>query len=131
MKMTGKKILAGMLGILILVKIIFGLVNPATWTGIGGGFLDYHAVVIGIYLVILIVSGYYTFTSLDLIDIAVVMLFTSTLTGLTLMPYSESMLKFGQEIGTRGFGKAWLPMIVWAVLAVAVLYRVFATQKEH
>jgi hypothetical protein len=129
--MTGKKILAGMLGILILVKIIFGLVNPATWAGIGGGFLDYHAVVIGTYLVVLIVSGYYAFTSLDLLDIAVVMLFTSTLTGLTLMPYSESMLKFGQEIGTKGFGQAWLALIFWVVLAVAVLYRVFAVKKER
>lgn len=129
--MTGKKFLAGMLGVMILVKIVFGLVNPATWMGISGDFMKYRAVVIGVYLVILTISGYYAFTTLDLLDIAVVMLFTSTLTGFTLMPYSESMLKFGREIGSQGLGKAWLPLIVWVLVALAVLYRAFATEKER
>ncbi|MEJ2673410.1 MAG: hypothetical protein P8168_14695 [Deltaproteobacteria bacterium] len=129
--MQGKKILAGVLGVLILVKIILGLVNPATWMGLSGSFLEHRTFVLWVYLVVLVVSGYYVFTSLDLIDIAVVMLFTSTLTGFTLMPYSESMLKFGQEIGTQGFGRAWLALIFWVALAGAVLYRVFATEKER
>jgi 4-amino-4-deoxy-L-arabinose transferase-like glycosyltransferase len=80
---------------------------------------------------LLVVTGYYVFTSLDLIDVAVVMLFTSTLVGITLIPYTGSMVKMGQEIGVQGFGKAWLGLLLWIAIAGAVLYRIFASKKEE
>jgi hypothetical protein len=59
----------------------------------------------------------------------VVMLFTSALVGLSLIPYAASLQKVGQEIGRVGFGKAWLAWVIWIALAVAVLYRIFAGKK--
>jgi hypothetical protein len=85
---------------------------------------------VAIYLALLVITGYFIFTSLDLMDVAVVMLFTSALVGLTLMPYEGSLLKVGQEIGSMGLGKAWLALVIWVAIAVMVLYRIFAGKKE-
>lgn len=128
--MSGKEILAVIFAGLILLKIVFGLVNPGTWMGLSAAFLGHYNLVMGIYLVLLLITGYYVFTSLDLIDVAVVMLFTSTLVGLTLIPYSDSIIKMGEEIGVQGFGKAWLGLLLWVAIAGAVLYRVFSSPKK-
>jgi hypothetical protein len=127
--MSGKEILAVIFAGLILIKIVFGLISPGTWMGLSAAFLGHYNLVMGIYLALLAVTGYYVFTSFDLIDVAVVMLFTSTLVGLTLIPYSASMVKMGQEIGALGFGKAWLGLLLWVALAGAVLYRVWSSRQ--
>ncbi|HZE21865.1 MAG TPA: hypothetical protein VE082_07425 [Desulfobaccales bacterium] len=129
--MSGKEILAVIFAGLILLKIVFGLINPGTWMGISAAFLGHYTLVLGLYLGLLVITGYYIFTSLDLIDVAVVMLFTSTLVGITLIPYAGSMIKMGEEIGVLGFGKAWLGLLLWVAIAGAVLYRVFASKAEQ
>jgi hypothetical protein len=127
--MSGKEILAVIFAGLTLLKIVFGLINPGTWMGLSAAFLGHYNLVMGIYLGLLLVTGYYIFTSLDLIDVAVVMLFTSTLVGLTLIPYTGAMVKMGEEIGVQGLGRAWLGLLLWVVIAGAVLYRVFSSPK--
>ena len=82
-----------------------------------------------LYLVLLAITGYFVFTSLDLIDVAVVMLFTSILLGLSLIPYLASVPQLPEAIVKVGFAKAWPAWILWVAIAVAVLYRIFARQK--
>jgi uncharacterized membrane protein len=128
--MLGKKILAVVFAGLTLIKLAFLLASPEKWVGVAQAFLGHSAVVMGIYLVLLVITGYFIFTSLDLIDVAVVMLFTSLLLGLSLIPYSGSLLKVQEEIVTVGIGKAWLSLIIWVAIAVAVLYRVFSGKNK-
>jgi len=128
--MLGKKIIAGVVAGLILIKLAFLLASPEKSLGVAQAFLGHSAIVMGIYLVLLVITGYFIFTSLDLIDVAVVMLFTSLLEGLSLIPYSGSVLKMQEEIVTVGIGKAWLSLIIWVAIAVAVLYRVFSGKNK-
>jgi hypothetical protein len=127
--MSGKKILAGVFAALILIKLAFLLINPEKWLGVAQAFLGHTAIVTVFYLILLVISGYFTFTNLDLIDVAVVMLFTSVLVGLSLIPYAASFQKISQEMVTVGFGKAWLAWIIWVAIAVGVLFRVFAKER--
>lgn len=127
--MLGKKILAGIFAVLTLIKLAFLLASPGSWLGATQAFLGHSGMVMAVYLVVLVIAGYFIFTSLDLIDVAVVMLFTAALVGLSLIPYAESLQKMGQEIGTIGFGKAWLACVIWVIIAMAVLYRVFSSKK--
>jgi hypothetical protein len=127
--MLGKKILAGIFAALILIKLTFLLASPGSWLGATQAFLGYAGIMTAIYLVLLVISGYFIFTSLDLIDVAVVMLFTGLLVGLSLIPYAASLQKVTQEISSVGFGKAWLAWAIWVVIAVAVLYRIFINKK--
>ena len=127
----GKKILAGVFAALTLIKLAFLVTSPEQWLGLTQTFLGHYAIVMGVYLVLLAITGYYIFTSLDLIDVAVVMLFTATLVGLSLIPYSGSMVKLGQDFVTVGLGKAWLALLIWVAIAAAVLYRIVASKKER
>jgi hypothetical protein len=129
--MSGKKILAGIFALMILLKLGIGLINRGPWTALTTVFLEHQVILTIVYLVVLLITGYYIFTGLDIIDAAVVLLFGSTLTGLSLIPYSASLLKLQDEIAVGGLGKAWLSLVIWAVIAIAVLYRVFTGRKQN
>ncbi len=124
--MSGKRILAGIFAVLVLVKLTALLVNPGKWLTLGNLLLAQSSLLTGVYVVLLIITGYYIFSSLGLVDIALVMFFTSLLTGLTLMPYTAQMLKLGDEMTASGFDKAWLAMVIWGAIAVAVLIKAFS-----
>ena len=70
----------------ILIKLAFLLISPESWLGATQAFLGHYTLMMAIYLVLLVITGYFVFTRLDLIDVAVVMLFTSVLLGLSLHP---------------------------------------------
>ncbi len=123
--MLAKKILAAIFAVVILIKLIIAFTNPATWLGFTGAFLGHEVIAIVVYLVLAIITGYYIFSTLELIDIAVVMFFTSILVALSLVPYSAQWLKLGQELAGLGLGRAWFTLLIWGALALAVLYRVF------
>jgi len=124
--MSVKKILATIFAVVILLKLLVGLTSPGKWMGFVQVLLGHHAMVMGIYLVLIVVTGYYVFTSLELIDIALVMFLTSLLVGISIVPYSGELLKLGQEMMSAGLGKAWFAVVIWGAIAVAVLYRVFS-----
>jgi hypothetical protein len=127
--MLGKRILAGIFAVLTLIKLAFLLASPGSWLGVMQAFLGHPGIVMAIYLVLLVITGYFIFTTLDLIDVAVVMLFTAALVGLSLIPYTASLQQVGQEISGVGLGKAWLAWVIWVVIAAAVLYRVLSSKK--
>jgi len=127
--MTGKKILAAVFAALVLVKLAFLLLAPAKWLVMAQDFLGYGAVITVFYLILLAIAGYFVFTTMDLVDVAVVMLFTGLLVGLSLIPYAASLQTTVREVAAAGLGKAWLSWAIWIVIAVAVLYRVFARER--
>jgi hypothetical protein len=127
--MQAKKFLAGIFAVLILVKIMALLTNPTKWMYLAGLVLAHQALVTWVYLGLLVITACLIFSSLNLIDIALVMLFTGLLTGLSLIPYSAQLMKLGTEMTTSGFGKAWLSLAIWGTLALAVLIRVFVKEK--
>jgi hypothetical protein len=128
--MLGKKILAGIFAVVILIKLAFLLLSPEHWLGATQAFLGHYAAMMGLYLVLLVITGYFVFTRIDLIDVAVVMLFTSVLLGLSLLPYLASIPQLREAIVKVGLNKFWSGLIIWAVIAVAVLYRIFSGKKE-
>lgn len=127
--MFAKKFLAGIFAVLILVKLAALLINPGGWLHLGGVFLEHHAMVTGIYLILLALTGYFIFSSLNLIDLALVMFFTSLLTGLSLIPYSTQMQQLGEAMVALGLRQAWLAMVIWGAVAVAVLYKVLSKSR--
>lgn len=127
--MLAKRILAGLFALIILIKLLVGLTNPHKWLDLTGVLLGHHIIITGIYLILLIITGYYIFSSLKLIDIAVVMFFTSLLVGLSLVPYATLLLKMSEEIAAIGMGNAWLAIVLWGAVAVAVLYEVLSKRR--
>jgi hypothetical protein len=127
--MLGERILAGIFAVLILIKLALLAINPKIWLGMAQAFLGHASVVMVFYLILLAISGYFIFTTVDLIDVAVVMLFTGLLVGLSLIPYAASFPKVSQDIVAVGFGRAWVAWVLWVAIAVAVLVRLFAKER--
>ena len=105
--MLGKKILAVIFAALTLIKLAFLLISPEQWLGATQAFLGHYTLMIAIYLVLLVITGYFVFTRIDLIDVAVVMLFTSVLLGLSLLPYLASIPQLREAIVSVGLAKFW------------------------
>ena len=127
--MLVKKILAGSFSLIILLKLVFVVTSPQQWMGFAAGFLGHYVLVMAIDLILLVITGYYIFSSLNLIDIALVMFFTSLLMGLAFIPYSTLFISLNEQIIASGMGKAWLSMVISGALAVAILFRVFSKDR--
>src|SRR5208337_2222338 len=128
--MLVKKVLAGIFALIILLKLVFVVTSPQQWMGFAAVFLVHYVLFMAIYLILLVITGYYIFSSLNLIDIALVMFFTSLLTALVLIPYTTLLLSLNEQIIASGMGKAWLAVVIWGVLAVAILFRVFSQDRR-
>jgi hypothetical protein len=128
-EMLMKRILAGSFALIILLKLVFVVFSPQQWMGFAAVFLGHYMLVIVIYLILIVITGYYIFSSLNLIDIALVMFFTSLLVALALIPYTTLFISLNEQIIARGMGKAWLAMLIWGALAVAILFRVFSRNR--
>ena len=129
--MAGKKILAVIFAALVLIKLALLLIMPQNWLGMAQTFLGYSATLTVFYLIALIITGHFVFTTMNLVDVAVVMLFTGLLVGLSLVPYAASLLPVVQQVAAAGLARVWLSWLIWIVIALAVLYRVFARQEER
>lgn len=127
--MSAKKILAAIFAVLILVKLLALLINPEKWLNLSDLLLRHQVILTYVYLALIAIIGYSIFSTLNLIDIALVMFFTSLLTGFTLLPYATPMIKLGEAMAAVGLGKAWFGLVIWAALAVAVLAKVFGKRR--
>jgi hypothetical protein len=124
--MLAKRILAGFFAMVVLLKLVLLALNPHFWVGAVQALQAHQTLVTLIYLVMIAITGYCIFSTLDLIDIAVAMFFTGMLIALSAIPYAGAMLKLPAEIIGIGLGKSWLAMMLWGALAVAVLYKIFS-----
>ena len=128
--MSVKKILAVIFAAVILIKLLFWIIAPNLWMGLVDSLLGHQTAVTVVYLALLAITGYYVFSSLDFIDIIVAMFFTSILIAIGTLPYASLLLKLRDQITSIGLGKAWLALLLWGALAVAVLYKVFYMDRE-
>ena len=128
--MTALEIIATIFAIFVLVKIVVVLIDPQIWMKkVAEPLLGNPRLATAVYLVLAIVVGYYVFASLHIVDVAAVMLFTALVMGVGMMPYSKALLKIAREMSaTRSdlLRNAWLPIVIWTVIALWVLTSVLA-----
>ncbi len=125
--MTSIEILAIILAIIVLVKLFIITINPKLWMKVAEVVLSNYIPTTVIYFILTIIIGYYIFTSLNIVQVAAVILFASILIGLSLLPFSNTILKIRSEmLGTRSdmFRKGWLAIFIWGGIAVWVLYTI-------
>ena len=95
--MFAKKVLATIFAVLILFKLVaLLLVNPSKWLNFSGLLLAHHVILTYVYLSLIVITGYYIFSSLNLIDIALVMFFTPCSPVLALSPIPPRCLNLGK-----------------------------------
>ena len=122
--MDALEVMALIFAVMVLVKLAGLLVSPAWWMDTAGAMLNYPRACTWVYAVLAAVVGYFVFTRMEIVEVVSAMLLTSLLMGVGLAPYSRTLLKLGKEMAGEGFGRLWLAMGVWVVIAVWALYAV-------
>ena len=128
--MTALEIIATIFALFVLVKMVVVLIDPQIWMKkVAEPLLGNPRLATTVYGVLAIVVGYYVFASLHIVDVAAVMLFTALVMGVGMMPYSKALLRIAEEMSaTRAdlLRNAWLPIVIWTVIALWVLTSVLA-----
>jgi len=119
------EILATFFAVFVIVKLVVVTVKPGLWMKWAKGILKNELLITLIYFVFAVIVGYYIFAELTVVQVAAVTLWVSMLIGIGFIPYSKILLKTSDELLSVGISTTWLSMLIWAVLAVWVLYAVF------
>lgn len=123
--MTPIEILATIFAVIVIVKLAVFIAKPGLWMKWAGAMLKNEVLTTLTYLVLAVIVGYYIFAVLTVVQVAAVTLWVSMLIGIGFVPYSKILLKTSDELLSVGISKAWLSMLIWAGLAIWVLYAVF------
>ncbi len=128
MTLTPIEILAAIAAILILVKLLLAAaLKPKSLLNLYEAILIKHgAFAMAAYLVLLVIIGYYVFSSMSMVQVVAVMFFTSILIRLSLIPYSKPLYNLLKEILIKGFFReSWLTILVLLAIAIWTLYEIF------
>ena len=125
--MTPIEILAAVFAILTLAKILILAIKPEALLKASEALLNRRDGMTIVCLILSAVVGYYVLTSVDIVEVAAVMLFTSLLMSLFLLPYYNDVLKIKEFFWRRSemLRRSWWSLLIWVGLAVWVLYKVF------
>ncbi len=128
--MTVLDVIGAIFAIFILVKVSIVLIKPQLWMKeVAEPLLRNPVLATAVYGILAIMVGYFVFARLRVAEVAAVMFFTSLLIGVSLLPYSRALLKTAEEmLASRSelLRRAWLPLVIWVVIALWVLSTVFA-----
>ncbi|MFC1686742.1 hypothetical protein ACFL0E_00085 [Nanoarchaeota archaeon] len=117
------EILAVVLAVLILVKTIVILMKPKRLMDLGEKVANQTFLLTTIITIFMVVVGYYVVSSVGIVSLMAVMLFSNLLMGLLLIQYPKSYLTLSEDI-LNNRKKTWLPLLVWLALSVWVLIEV-------
>jgi hypothetical protein len=119
------KFLAVVFAVLVLAKIIMLVVAREYWLGLAEKLVRPGNRTLMIYGGAAAAVGVLVLTQVSIIEVGAVMLWTSLLMGLGMIPYGEMLLKWRDEIARVGLAKVWWVLAIWAGLAVWMLAAVF------
>jgi len=114
--------------VLVLVKLLFVLFKPKGWMDVSKQLYNSPAILALIELILAAIVFYYLLMELTIVQIMAGVVLGALLTGLSFASYGKEALAFGTKImkDKNMWKKAWLPAVIWLVLAVWALYALFA-----
>ena len=120
--MTSIEILALLFALFVLIKLIIVAINPKKWIAFSRKILKNTPLVYIIYLVLTVLVGWVVLRNLSIVEIGAVMLFVSLLFALSWLPYAKKLMVFSEDLMAGVIKKSWLPIIIWTVLSLWILY---------
>ena len=122
---SAMEILAGVFAAVILIKVLVNLISPKLSRKRAEKIMKNEALVIGLYVVLVLITGYIVVSALGIVAAFAAVTFGASLVGLSLIVYPKQVLKLTRAI-MKDKKRMIFPLIVWAVLTIWTLYALFA-----
>ncbi len=124
--MNAVEVIALVVAVLSIIKILFVVVNRKFWVNSVIKNVYGNKTFAVIYVVLILVVGYYLLQALSIVQIFAVVGLSSLLIGLGLMAYGEGIYKEAQRfVKGKISGWIWLYTVIWLALSVWVIYSIF------
>ena len=126
--MTPVEIIAAIFAVAVLVKLSFIAAKPEWWRDWMKVVIKRSKCLVWVYFALALIVGYYLLQSLTIVEVMASVVFGSLLMAMVLLQYPDAIIKIGRQMlkdRTSLFAKAWLGIVVYAALAVWVLYVLF------
>jgi len=120
------EIVALIAALIVLIKVIMNLLKPEFSSNKAKMILKNENLVKGLYAALAVITGYIVISAMGIVNAFAAVLFGASLVGLTLMMYPREVLKMTKAM-FKDKNKMMLPMIVWAVLALWTIYKIYIT----
>jgi len=122
--MTPIEIIALVFAIIILVKAVMVFFNANPMMKFVEKIYDKTVLLTAVYLVFLVIVGYFLLMELNIAQVFAAALFGIMLYALVLIQYPKELLSFSKK-ALKNRRKAWLPWLIFIFLALWVLYMLF------
>jgi hypothetical protein len=122
--MTPLEIIAIIFAFGILVKLVFVHFKPQSWMNFAEKIYHKNGIAALVYLVLIVIVGYYVFQVMNIVHIISVMTLTALLMGLTFLLYAPDFMKLGRKM-MKSSVRFWPISVLWALIALYTLYVVF------
>jgi len=121
--MTPIELFAWIAIVLALVKIIVVVINPKAWMNFAKTLWERPVVMMVVSLVLGIIVLTYLLETISIVQIFAVTLFVMLLSAVSLASYSKEFMKLADKLAKdkKFLRKAWVPIVVWAGLAIWAL----------
>ena len=123
--MPAIEILAIIFAVIVIIKIIFLIIKPQLGIQLANKLLFKNTLICSIiYVILIIIVGFFIFTNIPIAQVSAVLLFSFTLLGLALIPYCKSMIdSMAQTLQSRKdvLKKMWLPILIYLIIAIYTL----------
>jgi hypothetical protein len=126
--MTPIETLAAVFAVMALVKFVVIGLNMTWWRAAADWMVARYESLIWVYFVFSAVLFYFLYQELSLAQIFVAMMFGMCLFGMFLTRYPKAMRTIAETMlanGTSMIKKAWLPILLWTLLSLWVLWELF------
>ena len=126
--MTPIETIAVVLAVGALLKILLIMAKPSWLMSFSDKLMGNKALFTLVALILVAITGYYVLYqgTVDIVTVGAVMGLTGALMMLAWAPYSKIVLDMRRKMTEGALRKSWLSIIIWAVIAVWILYAVFA-----
>lgn len=122
------EILAVLFAVLTIVKVVVTLRSPSARVEMVEKAAKHKTSMSLLYLALTLLSGYVVIGYLGVVNVAAVMMFTYFMMGFAIMPFIDPFIKATKPYlkdPSALLMKSWPSVILWLVLAVWVLVKVF------
>ena len=123
------EILALIVAVGVIVKVLFIALKPKSWVSvIKPIYLKSGLTMVIAFLLAAVVLYYLMAGGITIVQIFAVMAFIGLVTLISVAVYSRELLNLADKIvkDKKLMRKAWLPILIWLVLSILVLWKILA-----